>query len=171
MVMSSRISRRKNARYLIPAWLMCMTDMLQGPVNFGTAAGIRGMGFTWQAAGKTGTSHDAWFAGYTTNLLCIVWIGYDDYSDLKLSGAATAAPIWAQFMKKALNLPQYKDPKWFSTPPGVVTLKARQGYEPDRHAGVSRRLLRRLHRRNGADRHLRARDRQPEPYPEDLRDW
>ena len=108
---------------LDPRVAYVMTDMLQGPVNFGTAAGIRGMGFTWQAAGKTGTSHDAWFAGYTTNLLCIVWVGYDDYSDLKLSGAATAAPIWAQFMKKALSLPQYKDPKWFSTPPGVVSLK------------------------------------------------
>jgi penicillin-binding protein 1B len=108
---------------LDPRVAYVMTDMLQGPVNFGTAAGIRGMGFTAQAAGKTGTSHDAWFAGYTTNLLCIVWVGYDDYSDLKLSGAATAAPIWAQFMKKALVVPQYKDPKWFSTPAGVVTLK------------------------------------------------
>jgi len=108
---------------LDPRVAYVMTDMLQGPVNFGTAAGIRSLGFTWQAAGKTGTSHDAWFAGYTTNLLCIVWIGYDDYSDLKLSGSSTAAPIWAQFMKKALVLPQYKDPKWFSTPTGVVSLK------------------------------------------------
>ena len=51
------------------------------------------------AAGKTGTSHDGWFAGYTSNLLCIVWVGFDDYSDLRLSGADTAAPIWAEFMK------------------------------------------------------------------------
>src|SRR5207248_911793 len=108
---------------LDPRVAYVMTDMLQGPVNFGTAAGIRGMGFTAPAAGKTGTSHDAWFAGYTTNLLCIVWIGYDDYSDLKLSGALTAAPIWAKFMIKALALRQYKNPKWFGAPDGVVSLK------------------------------------------------
>ena len=60
-------------------------------------------GFTAPAAGKTGTSHDGWFAGYTSNLLCIVWVGYDDYSDIRLSGAQTAAPIWAEFMKKAVD--------------------------------------------------------------------
>ena len=70
---------------------------------------MRARGFTAPAAGKTGTSHDAWFAGYTTNLLCIVWVGYDDYSDLRLSGSATAAPIWAEFMKSAVKLPQYKN--------------------------------------------------------------
>jgi membrane peptidoglycan carboxypeptidase len=73
------------------------------------------------AAGKTGTSHDAWFAGYTSNLLCIVWVGYDDYSDLRLSGAQTAAPIWADFMKKAVQLPEYRDVTGFSQPEGVVT--------------------------------------------------
>ena len=45
------------------------------------------MGFTAPAAGKTGTDHDAWFAGYTTNLLCIVWVGNDDYTDIKIHGA------------------------------------------------------------------------------------
>ena len=48
----------------------------------GTGAGVRNMGFTAPAAGKTGTSHDAWFAGFTSNLLCIVWVGNDDYTDL-----------------------------------------------------------------------------------------
>ena len=46
----------------------------------GTGAGVRNMGFIAPAAGKTGTSHDAWFAGFTSNLLCIVWVGNDDYS-------------------------------------------------------------------------------------------
>ena len=68
------------------------------------------------AAGKTGTSHDGWFAGYTSNLLCIVWVGYDDYSDIRLSGAQTAAPIWAEFMKKAVTLPHYSDMKPFTQP-------------------------------------------------------
>src|SRR5204863_6994322 len=73
--------------------------------------------------GKTGSSHDGWFAGYTSNLLCIVWVGYDDYSDLRLSGAQTAAPIWAEFMKKAVTLPQYADVKSFSQPTGVVDVQ------------------------------------------------
>jgi len=97
--------------------------MLEGVLNFGTAAGVRGRGFSAPAAGKTGTSHDAWFAGYTSNLLCIVWVGYDDYSDLRLSGANTAAPIWAEFMKKAIALPQYSQVSGFPEPSGVVGVK------------------------------------------------
>lgn len=100
-----------------------MTDMLEGVLNFGTAAGVRGRGFSAPAAGKTGTSHDAWFAGYTSNLLCIVWVGYDDYSDLRLSGANTAAPIWAEFMKKAIALPAYSQVSGFPAPSGVVGVK------------------------------------------------
>src|SRR5690349_25179059 len=46
---------------------------------------------------------------YTSNLLCIVWVGFDDYSDLRLSGTVTAAPIWAEFMKRALKIPEYSD--------------------------------------------------------------
>jgi penicillin-binding protein 1B len=101
-----------------------LTKMMEGVLNYGTAAAVRAKGFTSPAAGKTGTSHDGWFAGYTTNLLCIVWIGFDDYSDLKLEGAHTAAPIWAEFMKRAVALPQYKDGvKPFTPPPGVVEVK------------------------------------------------
>ena len=100
-----------------------MTDMMQGVLNFGTAYEVRQRGFNLPAAGKTGTSHDGWFAGYTSNLLCIVWVGYDDYSDIGLSGAQTAAPIWAEFMKKATSLPQYSDAKPFSQPTGVVDVQ------------------------------------------------
>jgi penicillin-binding protein 1B len=85
----------------------------------GTGAGVRNMGFLAPAAGKTGTEHDAWFAGFTTNLLCIVWVGNDDYSDLKIEGADAAAPIWAAFMKKAVELPQYSDTHEFTPPDGV----------------------------------------------------
>jgi penicillin-binding protein 1B len=85
----------------------------------GTGAGVRNMGFLAPAAGKTGTEHDAWFAGFTTNLLCIVWVGNDDYSDLKIEGADAAAPIWAQFMKNAVQLPQYSDTHEFTAPDGV----------------------------------------------------
>ena len=108
---------------LDPRVAFVMTNMLEGVVNFGTAAGVRSRGFNAPAAGKTGSSHDGWFAGYTSNLLCIVWVGYDDYSDLRLSGAQTAAPIWAEFMKKAVTLPQYVDVKPFSQPEGVVDVQ------------------------------------------------
>jgi len=98
-----------------------MEDVLTG---VGTGAGVRNMGFTAPAAGKTGTSHDAWFAGFTSNLLCIVWVGNDDYSDIKIEGARAAAPIWAAFMRQAVKLPQYSDTHDFSPPDGVqiVTL-------------------------------------------------
>ena len=113
----------ENKQVLDPRVAFVMTNMLEGVMNFGTAAGVRSRGFTAPAAGKTGSSHDGWFAGYTSNLLCIVWVGYDDYSDLHLSGAQTAAPIWAEFMKKAVTLPQYSDPKPFTQPEGVVDVQ------------------------------------------------
>ncbi|HEU5402100.1 MAG TPA: PBP1A family penicillin-binding protein [Terriglobales bacterium] len=97
-----------------------MTSMMEGVINNGTGFTVRQRGFTAPAAGKTGTSHDSWFAGYTSNLLCIVWVGYDDYSDLRLAGGSTAAPIWAEFMKRAVALPQYHDVQDFSQPSGVV---------------------------------------------------
>jgi penicillin-binding protein 1B len=97
-----------------------MENVLHSDVTgTGTGAGVRNMGFTVPAAGKTGTSHDAWFAGYTTNLLCIVWVGNDDYTDVKIEGAHAAAPIWAEFMKRAVQLPQYSDTNQFIPPEGV----------------------------------------------------
>jgi penicillin-binding protein 1B len=97
-------------------------SLLEGSINYGSAAGaVRGHGFTAPAAGKTGTDHDAWFAGYTSNLLCIVWVGNDDYTDVKIEGAHAAAPIWTEFMKRAVQLPQYSDVKPFSPPEGVTT--------------------------------------------------
>ena len=97
-----------------------MENVLRGE---GTGAGVRNMGFTAPAAGKTGTSHDAWFAGFTSNLLCIVWVGNDDYTNLNLEGAHAAAPIWAEFMKKAVLLPQYSDTNQFTPPEGVQLVK------------------------------------------------
>jgi penicillin-binding protein 1B len=107
-----------------PRIAFVMTDMMQGVVNFGLGySAVRGRGFQAPAAGKTGSSHDGWFAGYTSNLLCIVWVGYDDYSDLHLSGAQTAAPIWTEFMKRAATLPQYSDMRIFTQPSGVVDVQ------------------------------------------------
>jgi penicillin-binding protein 1B len=116
------ITSEKN-QVLDPRIAAVMTGMLESVMNTGTAEVVRERGFTPPAAGKTGSSHDGWFAGYTSNLLCIVWVGYDDYSDLRLSGAQTAAPIWAEFMKRAVALPQYSDVKTFSQPEGVVDVQ------------------------------------------------
>ena len=107
---------------LDPRVAYVVTNMMQNVIDHGTGFTVRARGFTAPAAGKTGTSHDAWFAGYTNNLLCIVWVGYDDYSDLKLAGSATAGPIWAEFMKRAVRLPQYSNVADFPPPEGVVTV-------------------------------------------------
>src|SRR5579864_1979804 len=120
VVMDFKPDRRQ---VLDPRVVAVMTNMLEGVLNFGTAFEVRSRGFDAPAAGKTGTSHDGWFAGYTSNLLCIVWVGFDDYSDIHLSGAQTAAPIWAEFMKKAVALPQYSDVKSFAQPAGVVDVQ------------------------------------------------
>jgi penicillin-binding protein 1B len=99
------------------------TNLMENVINHGTGFAVRAMGFAAPAAGKTGTSNDAWFAGYTSNLLCIVWVGNDDYTDIKLDGAKAAAPIWAEFMKRAVMLPQYSDTKEFDTPAGITVVQ------------------------------------------------
>jgi penicillin-binding protein 1B len=97
--------------------------LMENVINSGTAARVRSLGFTAPAAGKTGTSHDAWFAGFTSNLLCVVWIGNDDYTDIHLEGGKSAAIVWADFMKHAVQLPQYSDTRQFPTPAGVSTVR------------------------------------------------
>jgi penicillin-binding protein 1B len=94
-------------------------SMMENVINAGTGYEVRRRGFLAPVAGKTGTSHDAWFAGFTSNLLCIVWVGNDDYTDVQIEGAHAAAPIWAEFMKKAVQLPQYSDTNQFTPAQGV----------------------------------------------------
>ncbi len=108
---------------LDPRVAFLSTDMMENVIDHGTAAGVRSRGFTAPAAGKTGTEHDSWFAGYTSNLLCVVWVGNDDYTDLKIEGADAAAPIWAEFMKKAVLLPEYSDTNPFTPPDGTEMVK------------------------------------------------
>ena len=104
-------------------------SLLENVMTFGTGAAARQHGFTAPAAGKTGTSHDVWFAGYSSNLLCIIWVGNDDYTDISkglsrpLQGADAAAPIWAEFMNRAIKLPQYSDMKGFTAPSGVQLVR------------------------------------------------
>src|SRR5436305_12244177 len=79
--------------------------MMRSVLNEGTAASARANGFTVDAAGKTGTTNDlrdAWFVGFTPDLLTVVWVGFDDNQPVGLSGARAALPIWTTFMKGAL---------------------------------------------------------------------
>lgn len=107
---------------LDPRVAYLVTNLMEDVVNHGTGAGVRSRGFYAPAAGKTGTSHDGWFAGYTTNLLCVVWVGFDDNRELKLSGANSAGPIWAEFMKRAILLPGFSNTQAFERPEGVVSV-------------------------------------------------
>ena len=104
-----------------PELAYLMTFLMEGVINSGTGQGVRGRGFTLPAAGKTGTSRDGWFAGYTKDLLVIAWVGYDDNRDLNLEGARSALPIWTEFMMKATALYPPKDPDqmYFEAPPGI----------------------------------------------------
>ncbi len=96
-----------------------VTNILEDVINHGTGYPVRERGFTAPAAGKTGTSHDGWFAGFTSNLICVVWVGFDDNRELGLAGGNSAAPIWAEFMKRAMALPDYAQVRDFAPPDGV----------------------------------------------------
>jgi penicillin-binding protein 1B len=110
-------------RVLDPRVAYMMVNLLEEVTRTGTAAGIRSRGFRVPAAGKTGTSHDGWFAGFTSELLCIVWVGFDDNRELDLEGAKSALPIWTEFMKRALDYKEYRNAKPFEAPEGIVTVE------------------------------------------------
>jgi len=92
-----------------------MDDILKDVVNRGTAASAGQWGFRNEPgkrafAGKTGTSRDGWFAGLTPELVCVVYVGFDNGDDLGMKGADSALPVWADFMQKALDLhPEWND--------------------------------------------------------------
>ena len=88
-----------------PSTAFLVTHMMRSVLNEGTGAGARANGFSADAAGKTGTTNelrDAWFVGFTPELLTVVWVGLDDNQPLGLSGAQAALPIWTSFMKNAV---------------------------------------------------------------------
>jgi penicillin-binding protein 1B len=108
---------------LDPRIAYLMIDLMQEVVRSGTAAGVRARGFDLPAAGKTGTSHDGWFAGFTSRLICIVWVGFDDNQELFIEGARSALPIWTEFMKRAHRHRQYRNVAEFEPPDGVVLVR------------------------------------------------
>jgi penicillin-binding protein 1B len=105
-----------------PQAAFIVTDTLEDVVNRGTAARIRSLGFHGAAAGKTGTSRDAWFAGYTPNLLVVVWVGFDDNHDLGLTGGEAAVPIWEDFVQRAIALRPDLAADNFAAPGGLTSV-------------------------------------------------
>jgi membrane peptidoglycan carboxypeptidase len=101
-----------------------MANMLADVINAGTASKARQVGFRLPAAGKTGTTNnfvDAWFVGFTPNLVAGVWLGFDEPRTILRNGYAgdLAVPLWAQFMIAATKKDQ---PSWFRPPPGIVAV-------------------------------------------------
>ena len=105
---------------MTPAEAYLMTSLLEGVIKEGTGASARALGVTGAVAGKTGTTNDgrdAWFVGGTPGLLAAVWVGYDSGEAHGLSGAEGALPIWAEFMRPAIESVAARP--GFSVPPGV----------------------------------------------------
>jgi penicillin-binding protein 1B len=100
-----------------------LTSLLEGVINAGTGASARALGVPGAVAGKTGTTNDgrdSWFVGYSPNLLTLVWVGFDDGAPAGLTGAEGALPIWAEFMRGALDVYPAGE---FPEPPGITRVK------------------------------------------------
>jgi penicillin-binding protein 1B len=98
-----------------------LTNILQGVIERGTARKVRQLGYSAPLAGKTGTSNDsrdAWFVGYTPDLVSGVWVGFDDNHKTGLTGGSGAVPIWTEYMTCAR---EFYQPQAFVMPPGVVS--------------------------------------------------
>lgn len=103
-----------------PAKAYVMSEMLRSVVIEGTGKSLKNLGVTFPVAGKTGTTNDyrdAWFVGYTPDILALVWVGFDNGDTVSVEGAVAALPIWADLMRA---VPQCTSGDWFMAPPGVV---------------------------------------------------
>jgi penicillin-binding protein 1B len=111
------------AQVIRPSTAYIITDMLSAVLDHGTARAARGLQKISAAAGKTGTSRDGWFAGYTPNLVCVVWVGFDDNTPLDMTGADSALPVWSDFMRAALDLRPELGAASFDVPDGVMSVE------------------------------------------------
>jgi penicillin-binding protein 1B len=102
-----------------PTTAYMVTNMLSDVIQHGTGAAARDAVKGTAIAGKTGTSRDGWFVGYTQNLVCVVWIGFDDNRQLGLTGAAAALPAWTDFMSAAIELRPELGGENFECPEGI----------------------------------------------------
>jgi penicillin-binding protein 1B len=102
-----------------PTTAYMITNMLAAVIDHGTARAARGAVKGSAVAGKTGTSRDGWFVGYTPNLVCAVWIGFDDNQQLGLTGAEAALPAWTEFMNGAVQARPEFGGRNFACPEGI----------------------------------------------------
>lgn len=107
-----------------PSTAYMITDMLADVIDHGTAKSARGAAGKTAIAGKTGTSRDGWFVGYTPNLVVAVWIGFDDNKQLGLTGAEAALPAWAEFVREAVALRPDLGGEAFARPAGITFIEA-----------------------------------------------
>ena len=107
------------AEVISPTTAYIITNMLSGVIDHGTGRAARGAVRGTAVAGKTGTSRDGWFVGYTPNLVCVVWIGFDDNSQLGLTGATAALPAWTDFVRAAVELQPELGGRSFECPEGI----------------------------------------------------
>jgi penicillin-binding protein 1B len=104
---AGRTLERQSVRFervLDPGTAFLITSLLEGVVEHGTGRGVRAAGLSGPIAGKTGTTsddHDAWFAGFTPELVVVVWVGFDQPRSTGLTGSRAALPIWARFVREA----------------------------------------------------------------------
>jgi penicillin-binding protein 1B len=128
LVEGNRIAIRTE---ISPADAYLITSLLEGVVERGTAQKLRRLGMMDPAAGKTGTTNDyndAWFAGFTRDVLAVVWVGFDRKAKLGLTGATAALPIWAEFMK---SIAASRSGRPFEVPEGISF------QDIDRHTGLA----------------------------------
>jgi 1A family penicillin-binding protein len=116
-------AKESSSRAVSETTAFLMSSMLADVVNAGTGSRARRLGFTLPAAGKTGTTNDfndAWFVGYTPQVVAGVWVGFDQPHTILPNGFAAdiAVPIWAKFMKAATSGDK---PEWFTPPSGITT--------------------------------------------------
>ena len=102
-----------------PSTAYMITNMLSDVIDEGTGRAAKTFVKGTAIAGKNGTSRDAWFAGYTPNLVCVVWIGFDDNRQLGLTGASAALPAWAEFVQSAVALKPELGGRTFECPEGI----------------------------------------------------
>ncbi|MGH9905525.1 MAG: penicillin-binding transpeptidase domain-containing protein, partial [Pyrinomonadaceae bacterium] len=119
----------EQSQVISPTTAYMITNMLTAVVDQGTGRAARGAVKGTAIAGKTGTSRDGWFVGYTPNLVCVVWIGFDDNSQLGLTGASAALPAWTDFVKGAVALRPELGGRTFECPEGIkfVEIDAQSG--------------------------------------------
>ncbi len=125
MTTDGKVLDRKSTameRRFDPGPVYLVTNVLKDVLNYGTAAGARKMGFTGLAAGKTGTTsdyRDAWFVGFTPELLTLNWVGYDDNANVQMSGGRAALPMWVRYMVQTVGNPGQD----FPVPKNIVLVK------------------------------------------------